>query len=64
MSTATSSHKGNRQQRKEKKKAEKRARKLRQMESNGMKSVYARKRKYLDREGGFGFEYPEPKPWK
>lgn len=30
----------------------------------GGDSAYARKRKYLDREGGWGFDYPEPKPWK
>ena len=28
------------------------------------KSNYARKREYLNRNGGYGFDYPEPKPWK
>ena len=28
------------------------------------KSAYGRKRTYLDRVGGWGFDYPEPKPWK
>ena len=27
-------------------------------------SRYGRKRKYLDRNGGFGFQYAAPKPWK
>lgn len=27
-------------------------------------SSYARKRQYLNKNGGFGFEYSEPKPWK
>jgi len=25
---------------------------------------YAKKRAYLNKHGGMGFEYPEPKPWK
>lgn len=28
------------------------------------KSRYGRKRIYLDRLGGWGFDYFEPKPWK
>jgi hypothetical protein len=28
------------------------------------RSKYARKRVYLKRAGGFGFDYPTPKPWK
>jgi hypothetical protein len=27
-------------------------------------SKYARKRRYLKRHGLFGFQVPEPKPWK
>lgn len=27
-------------------------------------SNYARKHRYLKANGGFGFEYAEPKPWK
>jgi hypothetical protein len=30
----------------------------------GGESKYARKRKYLVKNGGFGFQYPEPKPWR
>ncbi len=28
------------------------------------KSRYARKKSYLKRFGGFGFDYPMPKPWR
>jgi hypothetical protein len=27
-------------------------------------SRYGRKRAYLNSHGGWGWEYPEPKPWK
>jgi hypothetical protein len=27
-------------------------------------SAYARKRQYLNKRGGWGWEYSEPKPWK
>lgn len=42
---------------------------LRQKQSAGRgtklkRSNYARKREYLVKHGGFGFEYAEPKPWK
>lgn len=30
----------------------------------GHKSRYARKREWLARNQKFGFEVPEPKPWK
>ena len=29
-----------------------------------VRSAYGRKRRYLDANGGFGFDYPAPKPWK
>lgn len=34
------------------------------MHHPGGESRYARKRKYLDKNGGSGDSYPEPKPWK
>lgn len=50
------------------KNAEKRARKKAAKESSmlrsGHKSRYARKREWLARNQKFGFEVPEPKPWK
>jgi hypothetical protein len=27
-------------------------------------STYARKKKFCDRHGVYGFQVPEPKPWK
>lgn len=47
-----------------KQKQAKRARKAAQMKNPGFKSKYARKVAYLNHEGGWGFDYPEPKPWK
>jgi hypothetical protein len=44
--------------------AEKRSRKEREMAHPSGESKYGRKRRYLDREGGWGFDYSEPKPWK
>jgi len=44
--------------------AAKRARKKAEMENSGGKSKYARKRNYLDKIGKWGFQIPEPKPWK
>ncbi len=50
------------------KRAEARARKKAAKESGmvraGHKSRYARKREWCARNGVFGFEVPEPKPWK
>lgn len=43
--------------------ADKKLRKARAMENPSFSSLYGRKRKYLDREGGWGWEYPD-KPWK
>lgn len=43
---------------------DKRNRKQREMDKPGGNSNYARKKNYLAREGGWGFEYAEPKPWK
>lgn len=30
----------------------------------GEESKYARKNRFLSTNGGWGFEYPSPKPWK
>lgn len=54
---------GNNRERREKEKAERRERKRIAMQTPGAMSNYARKRIYLNRHGGFGFEYPG-KPWK
>lgn len=43
--------------------AKKAAKKSRMAASKGFKSRYARKRQYLDREGGWGWQYASPKPW-
>ena len=42
----------------------KRVAKENKMKKPGAKSVYAKKQRFLGTNGGFGFEYPEPKPWK
>ena len=42
----------------------KRERKASEMAKNSGQSNYARKRAYLNRNGGFGSDYPDPKPWK
>ena len=39
------------------------AKRARMVASKGFKSRYARKRQYLDREGGWGWQYPGIKPW-
>lgn len=39
-------------------------RKKASMNKPGGNSNYARKKSYLASNGGFGFEYAEPKPWK
>jgi desulfoferrodoxin (superoxide reductase-like protein) len=44
--------------------AAKRARKASIMKRNGGESTYARKRDYCNKHGVWGFEVPEPKPWK
>lgn len=44
--------------------AEKRVRKQKAMQHPSGESKYGRKRRNLDSEGGWGFDYPEPKPWK
>lgn len=51
-------------EKKKKKKEEKARRKLAMLARHGMKSNYARKAAYLRANGGWGWEYPEPKPWK
>ena len=38
--------------------------KAHRMARPGAKSNYAKKRQFLVKNGGWGFEYPEPKPWK
>jgi len=43
--------------------AQKRAVKSNRMTRSGEKSNYAKKREFLSRNGGWGFEYAE-KPWK
>ena len=47
----------------QKRRAEKNRRKTLSMGKPGEASLYARKKAYLTRHGGFGFEYPS-KPWK
>jgi hypothetical protein len=42
----------------------KRRRKEHAMSHPGARSRYAKKKAYLHRYGGWGWEYPEPKPWK
>ena len=44
--------------------AAKKAAKESKMSRPGAKSNYAKKRSFLRRAGGFGFDYPTPKPWK
>ena len=34
------------------------------MSRPGYKSTYAKKKKFLSQNGGYGFQYPAPKPWK
>lgn len=34
------------------------------MKAHGEVSNYSKKRRYLDRNGGWGWEYSNPKPWK
>lgn len=46
------------------KRANKRATKDAGMKRTGGKSNYARKREWCARNGVFGFEVLEPKPWK
>ena len=47
-----------------KKKVERRAkRRVAQLEPGGM-SRYARKAAYCNKHGAWGFEVPEPKPWR
>ena len=46
------------------KQARKKAAKLAAMDKAGGKSRYARKHAYCVRNGVWGFEVPEPKPWK
>jgi hypothetical protein len=38
--------------------------KAHRMKNPGATSKYSRKRRYLNSNGGFGFEYLNPKPWK
>lgn len=45
-------------------KAAKKARKAKAMRNPSFESKYGRKKKFLAREGGWGWEYTEPKPWK
>jgi hypothetical protein len=42
----------------------KRRMKAMKMRTPGAKSPYARKREYLRKNGGWGFDYGNPKPWK
>ena len=42
----------------------KRIAKENKMKSPGARSNYAKKQGFLARNGGFGFDYPAPKPWK
>jgi len=44
--------------------AAKRLAKEGQMSRPGFKSNYARKKSFLRKAGGFGFDYPATKPWK
>jgi hypothetical protein len=44
--------------------AAKQDRKARAMLTPGAESKYARKKKYCDKNGVWGFEVAEPKPWK
>lgn len=44
--------------------AVKAAAKANRMKNPGEKSNYAKKYAFLQRVGGFGFQYAEPKPWK
>jgi len=44
--------------------AEKRAWKKKRMERKDHDSKYSRKRAYCIRYGVWGFDVPEPKPWK
>lgn len=54
----------NRTERKQRERAKRRAAKAAAMAQPGYESNYARKSKYLTRHGGWGFDYPDPKPWK
>ena len=42
----------------------KRRRKEHAMSHPGARSSYSKKRAFLHRYGGWGFEYPSPKPWR
>ena len=44
--------------------SQKKTRKAHQMKNPGQESNYARKRVYLHKNGGFGFDYGYVKPWK
>jgi hypothetical protein len=44
--------------------ADKNARKAVRMKTPGESSNYAKKAKYLAKHNVFGFDVPEPKPWK
>lgn len=46
------------------KRATKRAAKAAAMKNPGFKSKYAIKHRWLSRHGLWGWEVPEPKPWK
>lgn len=50
-------------ERRKKQQAEKKARKAAAMRTPGFKSKYARKVAFLKSNGGWGFDYPSPKPW-
>lgn len=44
--------------------AQKAQAKAHRMKNPGTTSRYARKRLHLLKNGGWGFNYPDPKPWK
>lgn len=50
--------------RRQKTMAAKRQRKASQMKNSGGRSHYARKRAYCIRNNVWGFNVPEPKPWR
>jgi len=56
--------KGGRRQRIQRERQKRRAEKYKRMLQPGGESDYARKKRWCDRNGKWGFEVPEPKPWK
>lgn len=51
-------------EKRQKRMADKRTKRQARADNPGMVSRYARKKKYCDKHGVWGFEVPEPKPWR